>query len=32
MELAHLEEIFATKDALEGLSTLGKKAPVFEGR
>jgi enoyl-CoA hydratase/3-hydroxyacyl-CoA dehydrogenase len=32
MELSHLEEIFSTKDALEGLSTLGKKAPVFEGR
>jgi len=31
MELAHLEEIFSTKDALEGLSTLGKKAPVFQG-
>jgi enoyl-CoA hydratase / 3-hydroxyacyl-CoA dehydrogenase len=32
MELSHLEEIFTTKDAHEGLSTLGKKAPVFEGR
>jgi enoyl-CoA hydratase/3-hydroxyacyl-CoA dehydrogenase len=32
MELAHLEEIFSTKDALEGLSTLGKKAPVYQGR
>jgi enoyl-CoA hydratase/3-hydroxyacyl-CoA dehydrogenase len=32
MELAHLEEIFSTKDAFEGLNTLGKKAPVFEGR
>jgi enoyl-CoA hydratase/3-hydroxyacyl-CoA dehydrogenase len=32
MELSHLVEIFATKDAYEGLSTLGKKAPVFEGR
>jgi len=32
MELAHLVEIFSTKDAQEGLSTLGKKAPVFEGR
>ena len=32
MELSHLEEIFSTKDAYEGLSTLGKKAPVFEGR
>ncbi len=32
MELAHLVEIFSTKDALEGLSTLGKTSPVFEGR
>lgn len=32
MELGHLEEIFSTKDAHEGLSTLGKKAPAFEGR
>jgi len=31
MELAHLEEIFSTKDAYEGLSTLGKKTPVFTG-
>jgi len=31
MELSHLEEIFSTKDAYEGLSTLGKKAPVFAG-
>jgi enoyl-CoA hydratase/carnithine racemase len=32
MELAQLETIFRTKDAHEGLSSLGKKAPVFEGR
>ena len=32
MELSHLEEIFRTKDAFQGLSTLGKQAPVFEGR
>ncbi len=32
MELAHLEEVFSTKDAHEGLSTLGRKAPAFEGR
>ena len=32
MELAHLTEIFSTKDAFLGLSTLGKKTPVFEGR
>ena len=25
MELAHLPEIFATEDAYEGLSTLGRK-------
>jgi enoyl-CoA hydratase/3-hydroxyacyl-CoA dehydrogenase len=31
MELAHLREIFSTKDAYEGLSTLGKKPPVFQG-
>jgi len=31
MELSHLREIFTTKDAYEGLSTLGKKAPVFKG-
>jgi enoyl-CoA hydratase / 3-hydroxyacyl-CoA dehydrogenase len=31
MELSHLEEIFTTKDALEGLSSLGKKPPVFQG-
>lgn len=31
MELAHLEEIFSTKDAYEGLSTLGKKTPEFQG-
>jgi enoyl-CoA hydratase/3-hydroxyacyl-CoA dehydrogenase len=31
LELAHLQEIFATKDAYEGLSSLGKKAPVFTG-
>jgi enoyl-CoA hydratase/3-hydroxyacyl-CoA dehydrogenase len=32
LELGHLQEIFSTKDAHEGLSTLGKKAPAFEGR
>jgi len=32
MELAHLPEIFATEDAYEGLSTLGKQKPVFKGR
>ena len=32
LELSHLNEIFATKDAYEGLSSLGKRPPVFEGR
>jgi enoyl-CoA hydratase / 3-hydroxyacyl-CoA dehydrogenase len=32
LELSHLEEIFATKDAYEGLSSLGKKPPVFAGK
>jgi enoyl-CoA hydratase/carnithine racemase len=31
LELGHLEQIFATKDAYEGLSSLGKKPPVFRG-
>ncbi len=30
MELSHLDEIFRTKDAYEGLSTLGKSRPVFK--
>ena len=32
LELAHLVEIFSTKDAYEGLSSLGKKRPVFAGQ
>ncbi len=32
LELSHLNEIFATKDAYEGLSSLGKRPPVFIGR
>ena len=32
LELSYLDEIFATKDAYEGLSSLGKKPPVFMGR
>ena len=32
LELAHVQEIFATKDAYEGLSTLGKRTPVFKGQ
>ena len=29
LELAHVREIFSTKDAYEGLSSLGKRPPVF---
>jgi len=32
LELDHLVEVFGTRDAYEGLSTLGKARPVFEGR
>ncbi|HEY2435277.1 MAG TPA: 3-hydroxyacyl-CoA dehydrogenase NAD-binding domain-containing protein [Vicinamibacterales bacterium] len=31
MELSHLDEIFSTADAYEGLSSLGKRRPVFKG-
>jgi len=31
MELDHLVEIFGTKDAYEGLSSLGRKRPEFKG-
>jgi enoyl-CoA hydratase/3-hydroxyacyl-CoA dehydrogenase len=31
LELAHLEEIFATADAYEGLSSLGGRPAVFKG-
>lgn len=31
LELDHLLEVFKTKDAYEGLSTLGKRPPVFQG-
>jgi enoyl-CoA hydratase/3-hydroxyacyl-CoA dehydrogenase len=31
-ELSHLVEIFSTRDAQEGLSSLGKRAPEFAGR
>jgi enoyl-CoA hydratase/3-hydroxyacyl-CoA dehydrogenase len=31
LELSHLEEIFSTNDAYEGLSSLGKRRPVFTG-
>jgi len=32
MELDHVVQIFKTRDAYEGLSSLGKKEPLFEGR
>jgi enoyl-CoA hydratase/3-hydroxyacyl-CoA dehydrogenase len=32
LELSHLHEIFSTRDAYEGLSSLGKRPPVFEGK
>jgi enoyl-CoA hydratase/3-hydroxyacyl-CoA dehydrogenase len=32
IELSHLEEVFRTADALEGLSSLGGKRPVFKGK
>ena len=32
MELDHVAGIFKTRDAYEGLSSLGKRKPVFEGR
>ena len=32
IELGRLHEIFSTKDALEGLSTAGRKRPVFKGK
>ena len=32
LELSHLREIFATKDAYEGLSSLGRQPPVFGGK
>jgi len=31
IELGHLNEIFSTADALEGLSTVGRKKPEFKG-
>ncbi|MBI9087431.1 MAG: enoyl-CoA hydratase/isomerase family protein [Desulfobacterales bacterium] len=32
IELSRLSEIFATEDALEGLSTMGRKRPAYKGR
>ncbi|MBU0516765.1 MAG: enoyl-CoA hydratase/isomerase family protein, partial [Proteobacteria bacterium] len=31
-ELDHLEEIFSTEDALEGLTSLGRKRPEYKGK
>jgi enoyl-CoA hydratase / 3-hydroxyacyl-CoA dehydrogenase len=31
LELSHLHEIFSTKDAYEGLSSIGRKPPAFTG-
>jgi len=32
MELDHVAEVFGTRDAHEGLSSLGTKKPTFQGR
>jgi enoyl-CoA hydratase/carnithine racemase len=32
LELSHLEEIFHTEDAYEGLSSLGRRRPEFHGK
>jgi hypothetical protein len=32
MELANLEEVFASADAYEGLTALGRRRPQFQGR
>ena len=32
MELAHLHEVFGSKDALAGLKSVGQSRPAFEGR
>jgi enoyl-CoA hydratase/carnithine racemase len=32
MEMSHLDAIFSTADAYEGLSSLGKRRPVFKGK
>jgi enoyl-CoA hydratase/3-hydroxyacyl-CoA dehydrogenase len=32
MELDHLEQIFKTEDAYEGLSSLGRRRPEFKGK
>lgn len=32
METAQMEQIFRTEDALEGMSTMGRKKPEFRGK
>jgi hypothetical protein len=32
LELSRLGEIFGTADALEGLSSMGRKRPEFKGK
>lgn len=32
LELERLEEVFSTSDAYEGLTSIGRRAPVFSGR
>ena len=32
IELGRLSEIFSSEDALEGLSSLGRKRPAFKGK
>ena len=32
VELGRLNEIFSTSDALEGLSSLGRKRPEYKGK
>ncbi len=31
IELGHLQEIFSTADALEGLTAMGRKKPEYKG-
>jgi len=32
IELSRLKEIFSTEDALEGLTSLGRKRPEYKGK
>ena len=32
LELAKLEDVFRSRDAYEGLTSLGRRRPQFEGR